>query len=98
MNERPYTHTEHFPVGALPAWEAVYWRGNSAVTSDPADKADRVVLNFYVSGSGYHRAAEYSLPFERQKFEDHLRSMKAAWEAGREARSDEILALLGGGT
>ena len=85
-------HTVHYPAGAAPAWEVVYWRGNAACG---AHEASRAVVRQFVPRSGYVLIAEFELPTDHDRLDALLRALCRAHEAGKAARSAEILSLLG---
>lgn len=72
-------------------WQTVYWRGNVASGAAEATAADLQVF-----WNGYDTLRRFDLPREKYELERYQRTFKRIFEAGKLARSAEVLRLLGG--
>lgn len=83
-------HTVRFPHGHSPAWQVVYWRGN---TASGGLNADRAVLEIFVPDFGYSSIGEYPLPDVSGALVRMLNTLDRAHDAGMKARSAQFRAL-----
>ena len=84
-------HTVRFPRDHSPAWQVVYWCGNSA---SGANGADRAVLEIFTPRFGYVRTADFTMPDVSGELVKTLNMLDKAHAAGMSARSTQIRALL----
>lgn len=84
-------HTVLFPHGHPPAWQVVYWCGN---TASGANSADRATLEIFHPRFGYVRHGEYTMPDVSGELVSMLNLLDRAHAAGMAARSAQIRALL----
>ena len=84
-------HTVRFPHGHSPAWQVVYWCGN---TASGANDADRAVLEIFHPRAGYVRSGEYAMPDVSGELVRVLNMLDRAHAAGMSARSNQLRVLL----
>ena len=84
-------HTVRFPHGHSPAWQVVYWRGN---TASGANDADRAVLEIFTPSFGYTRVKEYHIPDVSNELPTMLTALDRAHAAGMSARSYQLRRIL----
>jgi hypothetical protein len=84
-------HTVRYPIGEHPAWQVVYWNGN---TESGRKGADRASLEIYTR-IGHCRVRDFALPEELSEVGQWISALARAHAAGKEARSRELRELLG---
>lgn len=85
-------HTRNYPEGQSPAWQVVYWKGNTASGSVGADRA---TLQQFVPGMGYAGVGQFKFPEDGPRLAAWLRALELAHAAGKCEMQKDLRAALG---